>query len=139
MTEEEKAVILKGVEDIYGTFISHVAEGRGKTTAEIDSIGQGRVWSGINAIEIGLIDEFGGLNDAINEAAKLAKLDNYRIKEYPERKDFMQEILSEFGNEIKTKILHDNLGISYKYYKNLNNVLNSQGIQTRIPFDVEIH
>ena len=139
MTEEEKAVILKGVEDVYGTFISHVAEGRGKTTAEIDSIGQGRVWSGINAIEIGLIDEFGGLTDAIAEAAKLAKLDNYRIKEYPEHKDFMKEFMEELTGGFSAKILQDNLGVSYKYYNNFNKVLHQQGIQTRMPFDVEIY
>ncbi len=139
MSEEEKAVILHGVEDIYHTFISHVAEGRGKTTAEIDSIGQGRVWSGINAKEIGLIDKFGGLTDAIKEAAKLAELKDYRVKEYPEQGDFMQQMIKYFEDEASVMILNDKLGASYKYYKNLNQILHQNGIQARMPYDIEVY
>ncbi len=140
MTQEEKDVIQRGVEDIYGVFISHVAKGRGTTPALIDSIGQGRVWSGVNAIEIGLIDEFGGLKDAIKYAAKKAKLDNYRITELPKQKDFMEALLKDFTGGIETKILENNLGLTYKYYYRLNKILQSNGvIQARIPYDIEIH
>ena len=140
MTQEEKDVIQKGVEDIYGVFIGHVAEGRGTTPALIDSIGQGRVWSGVNAIEIGLIDEFGGLKDAIKYAAKKANLNNYRITELPRQKDFMQTILDNFASEVETKVLEKNLGLTYKYYYRLNKILQTNGItQARMPYDIEIH
>jgi protease-4 len=139
MTEDEKAVIQKSVEDIYGTFISHVGEGRGMKTSEVDSIGQGRVWSGVNAIDIGLIDEFGGLKAAVEAAAELAKLENYKIKELPEMKDFMEELLVELKGDAKTSILKESLGSSYRYYNGLNKVLNTQGIQARIPYAIEIY
>ena len=140
MTQEEKDVIQKGVEDIYGVFIGHVAEGRGTTPALIDSIGQGRVWSGVNAIEIGLIDEFGGLTDAVKYAAKKANLDNYRITELPKQKDFMQTLLSDFTGKVEAKVLENNLGLTYKYYYRLNKILQSNGVtQARMPYDVEIH
>ncbi len=140
MTEEEKAVIQKGVEDIYGVFIGHVAEGRNKTTSEIDSIGQGRVWSGTNALEIGLIDEFGGLTEALNYAVKKANLNDYRIVEYPKQKEFFEEIMGEISGKVETQILEKNLGLTYKYYYRLNKILESNGkTQARMPFDVELH
>jgi len=140
MTQEEKDVIQRSVEDIYGVFIGHVAEGRGTTPALIDSIGQGRVWSGVNAIEIGLIDEFGGLKDAVKYAAKKANLDNYRITELPKQKNFMEALLKDFTGDIETKVLENNLGLTYKYYYRLNKILQSNGVtQARIPYDIEIH
>ena len=140
MTQEEKDVIQKGVEDVYGVFIGHVAEGRHTTPALIDSIGQGRVWSGVNAIEIGLIDEFGGLKDAVKYAAKKANLADYRITELPKQKDFMETLLKDFTGEVETKVLENNLGLTYKYYYRLNKILQSNGVtQARIPYDIEIH
>ena len=139
MTEDERAVIQKSVEDIYGTFISHVGEGRGMETADVDSIGQGRVWSGVNAIEIGLIDEFGGLKIAVEEAAKLAKLENYKIMELPKEKDFMEELIKELTGEAKASILQESLGASYRYYNGLNKTLNTKGVQARIPYEIEVY
>jgi len=139
MTEDEKAVIQKSVENIYGTFISHVGEGRKMKPSDVDSIGQGRVWSGVNAIEIGLIDEFGGLKTAVEEAAKLAKLKNYKIKELPKHKDFMQEILTELTGEAKASILQESLGASYRYYNGLNKILNTKGVQARVPYEIKVY
>ena len=139
MTEDEKAVIQKSVVDIYGTFISHVGEGRGMTTADVDSIGQGRVWSGVNAIEIGLIDEFGGLKAAIDFAAEKASLENYRIMELPKQKDFVEELISEFMGNTKASILEESLGMSYKYYNGLNKILHTKGVQARMPMEFDIH
>ena len=139
MTEDEKAVIQKSVEDIYGTFIGHVGEGRGMKTADVDSIGQGRVWSGVNAIEIGLIDEFGGLKAAVEEAAKLAKLENYKLEELPKQKDFMEELFKELTGEAKASILQESLGASYRYYNGLNKILNTKGVQARVPYEIEVY
>ena len=73
LDEKFKAVTLEGVEHIYKTFVTHVAEGRKMTFAQVDAIAQGRVWSGSEALKIGLVDKIGGLDDAIHEAAALAK------------------------------------------------------------------
>jgi len=97
-TPEEGAFIQKQIEDFYEVFIGRVADGRGITTADVDSIGQGRVWSGINAIEIGLVDEIGGLDDAVKKAVSLADLgDDYRIWEYPEAEDFVEKLMSDMS------------------------------------------
>jgi protease-4 len=100
MTPYQLAVTQKSVEQVYDVFISHVAEGRGMTKAQVDSIGQGRVWSGIDAKQIGLVDLFGNLTDAIKLAASLAKLDEYRVVDYPTQKDPFEEILSSFGKRV---------------------------------------
>ena len=95
--------IQKSVVRIYGTFISHVAEGRNMTTAQVDAIGQGRVWSGSNAIEIGLVDELGDLDRAIEIAAEMAKVDTYRIKEMPKRSNPFEEMMKQFGRYCKNE------------------------------------
>ena len=139
LTASERQIIQKGVHDIYGTFISHVGEGRGKTTEEIDAIGQGRVWSGENAIEIGLIDEFGGLERAIEVAKETAGLKKYSLLELPEQKEAMEEIISELTGKVKTSILEEELGVTKKYYDKMQNMLKLQGVQARIPYDLDIY
>ncbi|GHU86177.1 signal peptide peptidase SppA [Bacteroidia bacterium] len=88
MSDFEKNIMQKYVEETYSTFVSHVATGRNMEKSNVDSIGQGRVWCGVNALEIGLIDTFGGLNDAVKKAAELAELEDYKIVVYPKVKDF---------------------------------------------------
>ena len=99
LTAEEYTIIQSGVDNIYGTFIGLVAEGRGVTTEYVDSIGQGRVWAGTDALRLGLVDELGGLDDAIAEAAKMAEIEDYRTVDLPKMKDPIEEILAEFGIE----------------------------------------
>lgn len=138
MTDAEYATIQKSVEDIYGVFIGHVAEGRGKSTQEIDEIGQGRVWSGQNAKEIGLVDEFGGLYDAIDGAKELAKLEDFRLVEYPKQKDPLEQLMKDFGGQVKAYVIETELGSSYKYYNRLNKLTKIEGVQARLPFVVDI-
>ncbi len=139
MSQEEKDFIQNGVEDIYGVFIKHVAEGRGMSVAEVDSIGQGRVWSGNNALEIGLVDVIGGLDRAIEIAAEKAGLNRYRIKSLPAQKEPFEEFLEELtGDAAKTKIFgKDETEFSrlYDYYKTLSNM---KGVQARLPFEIII-
>lgn len=137
MTDFERGVIQTGVEDIYSSFISHVAEGRGMKVAEVDSIGQGRVWSGEDAKQIGLVDVLGGLETTIGFAAKRADLKDYGIKTYPE-KDKMTMIIEEMVSGAKSSLIEEELGNSYIYYKRLKEVQNIQGIQTRMPYFVDI-
>ncbi|MDA3779644.1 MAG: signal peptide peptidase SppA [Bacteroidales bacterium] len=139
LTAEERASIQYGVEDIYNTFITHVAEGRNMTKEAVDSIGQGRVWSGKNAINIGLVDEFGGLQKAIDIAAETAELENYRTVSLPKLKDPFQLIIDEFQDNIEASIIRKNLGKEYTYYKELQEIRTINGIQARMPYKIDIH
>ena len=139
MSDAEYATIQKSVEDIYDVFIGHVAEGRNKTKEAVDAIGQGRVWSGENAKEIGLIDEFGGLTDAIEGAKQLAEIEDYRIVEYPEQENPFDLLLKDFSGQVKAYVIENELGNSYTYYNRLNQLTKLNGVQARIPFVVDIH
>jgi protease-4 len=139
-TPEEGAFIQKQIEEFYEVFIGRVADGRGITKAEVDSIGQGRVWSGINAIEIGLVDEIGGLDDAVKKAVSLAELgDDYRIWEYPEKEDFMQKIVTDMSASASETLLKETLGENYKFYQLLEDVKKLQGVQARMDYAIEIY
>jgi len=139
MTSSEQFIIQKSVENIYDVFISHVSDGRKMTKAQVDSIGQGRVWSGVNAKEIGLIDELGGIEKAIEIAAQKAKLKNYTLVEFPKEKDFFQQFLKEAKGGFEMSIIENNLGDSYKYYQHVQKALKVSGIQARLPFEIDIH
>ncbi len=136
---EEKEVFQYMVEDFYNTFITKVGEGRNMAKEDVDEIGQGRVWSGINAIENGLIDGFGGLEKAIELAAEAANLETYRVVDYPKLKDPFQQFFEELQVNVKASILKKELGTEYKYYKNLRDVTNQQGIQARMPYEIDIY
>ncbi|MDD2636889.1 MAG: signal peptide peptidase SppA [Bacteroidales bacterium] len=139
-TPEEGAFIQKQIEDFYDVFIGRVADGRDITKAQVDSIGQGRVWSGINALEIGLVDEIGGLDDAVKKAVALASIEeNYRIWEYPEKEDFMQKIMSSTSVSISENLIKESLGENYKFYKLLEDVKQLKGVQARMPYAIEIY
>jgi protease-4 len=139
LTAQEREVIQFSVEEIYETFITHVAEGRNMTKEDVDKIGQGRVWSGTNAIEIGLIDGFGGLEDAIKLAAETAGIESYRTVNYPKLKNPVQQILDELQGNVRASIIKQELGTEYKYYKALKNLTEMEGVQARIPYEVEIY
>ena len=138
MTTDEKAFLTRDIENIYSTFITHVAEGRNTTTAGIDSVGQGRVWSGTDAKKIGLIDEFGGLNDAIKAAAKLAKLEKYRLMNLPEQKDAITRIMETISGDNTSVMLKKELGPAYSYYSYLRNMSRMQGVQALMPYEIEV-
>ena len=139
LTAQEKEIIQYSVEDIYSTFVDHVAKGRNMTYEEVDEIGQGRVWSGSNAIEIGLIDGFGGLDDAIKLAAEAANIETYRTVDLPKLEDPFQMFMKELQGNVRVSILKNELGDQYKYYENLKSITNQQGIQARMPFELEIY
>lgn len=138
MTTEERTIMQEGVEKVYDTFISHVAEGRKMTKASVDSIGQGRVWSGTDAKRLGLVDEIGGLTTAIDIAAKLAKLDKYRTVSMPDQKDFIKQIFEDIDAEAKVKFAKESFGPAAGYYKNIQSLLSTKGVQARMPFSINI-
>ena len=139
LTGEEKDIIQIGVEKIYDDFITKVAAGRGMTKAEIDAIGQGRVWIGNDALEIGLVDEIGGLNRAIDIAQEMAKLENFELENYPKRKDPVEQFIEELSGNLETRFMKAKLGDNYKYYQKMESVTKNTGVMARIPFDIEVH
>ena len=138
LTQEEYDIIQKGVVDVYNTFTSKVAEGRDMSQENVDDIGQGRVWSGTNAMDINLIDEYGGLEAAVAGAAELAELEDYRIYELPEQKDPFQELLEQLEEDMQTSWIKYQLGDQYKYYKTIQDIKHLKGVQARMPYQFVI-
>ena len=138
MSENERLIIQDDVEKVYDTFISHVSEGRRMTKADVDNIGQGRVWSGADAKRLGLVDVLGGLNDAISIAAKKAKLTSYRIIALPEQKEFFEKLIDDLNTEAKTYFAKQQLGENYQYYEKLDDLVKQRGIMARMPVTMEI-
>ena len=134
LTQEEYDIIQKGVVDVYNTFTSKVAEGRDMSQENVDDIGQGRVWSGTNAMDINLIDEYGGLDAAVTGAAELAELEDYRIYELPEQKDPFQELIEQLEEDMQTSWMKHQLGDQYKYYKTIQDIKHLKGVQARMPY-----
>jgi protease-4 len=137
MTEFEKSVIQNIVEGVYQTFITHVSEGRKLPVEKVDEIGQGRVWSGEDAMAIGLVDRMGGLQTAMDIAVRMAGLKEYSVKTYPEKDKFAIIIESIIG-EAKSAFIRGELGESYTYYKRLQELKKMDGIQARIPYFLDI-
>jgi protease-4 len=139
MTETERNLLQRNIEEGYQTFITHVAEGRRMTVAQVDSIGQGRVWSGENAKQIGLVDEFGGLKDAIALAAEIEGLEDYRTVSLPALPDPFQELFKMGTDNIKAKFLKNELGEQYRYYEFLKKATGLNGIYARMPYDILVN
>jgi len=139
MTPFEKDLMQSYVESTYATFVDHVATGRKKSTTFIDSIGQGRVWSGENGKLNGLVDEFGGLKEALKLAAMKAKIQHYRIKELPKQKDTFEELMKSFSTKMQNSILQSRLGESYHLWENFSREAHANGIYARMPYNLEIN
>lgn len=134
----ERAKITNSVEHIYDLFLDHVSKGRNMTKEQVDSIGQGRIWSGVDAKKLGLIDEFGGLNEAIDGAIELSGLEEYRIVEYPKLKDPFMELIKNLKTEARASIFENELGSVYEDFKTLKEMTTSDTYQARLPFVVRI-
>ncbi len=130
----EEAYLRKQIEATYATFVDHVSEGRGLRASYVDSIGQGRVWSGINAVELGLADTLGGLHDAIDLAAKMAGLDQYLIEEYPRQKDPFKEFIEELTGQARLRALPPEIREPYRLWEELTAMKGKYLIETRLPF-----
>lgn len=139
MTPAERDILQEGVEDVYRVFTERVADGRSMDVERVDDIGQGRVWSGFNAMELGLVDEFGGLNRAVEVAIEESGLENYRIVSLPVQKDPFEELLKSLTGDIKLKLFGDGAGTFQRHLETLRDVIENQGIQARMPFDLNIY
>jgi protease IV len=135
----EKEVMQKIIEKIYNDFVSKVADGRKMTFNAVDSIGQGRVWSGTSSFNNGLVDDIGGLNDAIQSAADLANLKTYSIRELPALEDPYTKLLNQLSGNIRLNFIRKELGESFRLYRELAEIRDMSGIQARLPYFIEIH
>jgi protease-4 len=127
----------KHVTETYDNFITLVSETRDLRKTFVDSIAQGRVWSGTDALEIGLVDELGGIDKAIAYAADKAGLTSYSIKEFPKQVDPLENLFKTETQEYHTKaVMKNNLGASYKYLEAIENISRIEGIQALMPMVV---
>ncbi len=145
LTDSERLIIQQGVDEIYLDFITKVSEGRGKlSVANVDSIGQGRVWSGTDALKIGLIDEIGGIDAAISYAAQMAKIEekNVVIKVSPISKDKFSELMEAFGGEDEEEEKEDKESIMrtkmIEMLEMIEKVGSMKGVQARLPYEIVI-
>ncbi len=138
ISEELKGVMKEGIENIYTTFVNRVAEGRKMTFEQVDAIAQGRVWSGKEALDKGLVDELGGLEDAIVCAAELAGVEKYKTRNYPSYKKDFEDYFKSPLMSMKTKMLKEELGDAYDWYNQFKQLSKKEGVQARLPFIVNI-
>jgi protease-4 len=141
MDEKFKAVTQEGVEHVYKTFVSHVAEGRKMSFAQVDSIAQGRVWSGSQALKVGLVDKIGGLDDALKEAAGLAKIKSYKTQNFPEFEKDINDILDNLPfAKSKESFIKEELGEeTYRIMEQIKRMKSQKGVQAIMPFEISIH
>lgn len=140
LTPFQYAKLQENVVKTYDEFTLRVAEGRGLRQSYVDSIGQGRVWAGADAIELGLVDQLGDLEDAIAYAVEQAKLGNdYKVSEWPEQKDFFLRVMESMNKTDEIQVaMKRKLGVYYNYLEGLDNLQKNTGIQARMPFDLVI-
>lgn len=138
MREDEKMIVQNYVERGYDLFLKRCAEGRGVSIDSINAIGQGRVWTGNQALEIGLIDEIGGIDDAIEEAANLANIYSYETVSYPKQVDFFEALFQTKKDEFATQIVKDYLGVDYKAFEVMREIKQQDYLQARMPYSLNI-
>jgi len=138
LTEGERMIIQLEINKVYDTFTKKVADGRKKEQTYINSIGQGRVWSGTEALKIGLVDRLGSIDDAIASAAKKAKLKDYKIVDYPAQVDPFTALFDKSGDKVKAYFVKRELGDNVVYYEQMKSALNLSGVQARMPYTIQI-
>jgi protease-4 len=140
LTDMQKKFLQSGVDSFYHSFTSRVAEGRKMDISYVDSIGQGRIWSGEKALKNGLIDRIGGVQDALDCAARMTKLKSYRLKEYPEPENFIDMLMNDYKQSVKTKTIQEDLGEQgMKWYQMMTEYKSMAGVpQARLPFEFSL-
>jgi len=141
LDENEAELIQSYIDGVYDQFLSRVADGRDMEKAAVHEIAQGRVWTGKDALNNGLVDEIGGIQQAVDKAAELAGLDEYRTSGYPRQLDPIQQIMNKLQGVEEAKIktyLQDKLGVNYQLLQEVEYLKNLEGPQMRLPFSIII-
>lgn len=141
LDDNYRAIAQEGVEHIYTTFVNRVAAGRKMSAAQVDAIGQGRVWTGADAIKIGLVDKIGGMEEAIKKAASLAKITKYRTQDFPEYEKSFDDILANFGlAQSKESMIKEEIGTeNYMILQRIKRLQQLKGVQALMPYELEIN
>jgi protease IV len=140
LTAPEKAIWQKSTDRIYASFTTKAAEGRNMPVEQLRKVASGRVWTGTQAKERGLVDVLGDFDDAIRIAAEKAGVANdYKVRYYPKYKSFLDQWLYDMEENAKIKALKAELGTHYKVYEQVQQLKRYQGAQARMPFDLEVH
>lgn len=137
-TPEESSLMQNYVNRGYELFVKRCADGRKMKVEQIKAIAEGRVWTGEDALKIGLVDKIGGLNDAILLAVAKAKLSSYNVKSYPEKESFETKLMKSLGEDVETRFMKAQLGEQYNLYKQIRNLDKINGIQARLPYELNI-
>jgi len=137
-TPEERDLMQGYVNRGYELFVKRCADGRKKSTDQIKAIAEGRVWTGEDALKLGLVDKIGGMDEALKIAVSKAKLKAYMVKEFPVKEDFFTKLMKDFDSSVETRILKSQLGSDYKLLKKAQELKQINGIQARMPFEFEI-
>lgn len=132
MTDLEKQLLQRNIENIYTLFMQRCANGRNLPVDSIAKIAEGRVWSGENALHIGLVDELGGIDTAIEKAASLANLEKYSVVSYPATKDFFETLMAELSEDASIRISRQLLGEEFKHIQVLKYIQSLSHIQARM-------
>ncbi len=140
LNDNQHKYIKEGIIDVYSLFTKRVADGRNLTAEQVEAIAQGRVWTGNDALERGLVDELGGLDLALKYAAEAAEIEDYKIREFPVFEKNLDEMLETFGlAKAKEQILVEELGEeNYKLIKEVKRLSQKKGVQLLFPFSTEI-
>ena len=138
LTGEEKELMQLYVNNTYETFVNHCAKGRRMTPEAIKKIAEGRVWTGEQAKELGLVDKLGSLSDAVTLIAKRAHLSNYNVEEFPKQKTFVEKIMKGFETSVQTRMEKAQLGEFYPYFQQIKQISGLQGVQALMPFYMTI-
>ena len=139
LTATQYARLQENVVKTYDDFTQLVSEGRGLRQTYVDSIGQGRVWAGVDAVELGLVDQLGDIEDAVAYAAQLAELEDYKVVEYPKQKDFLSLLLESINKEDEIRAaMKRQMGTYYHYFEALQNLPDNAEVYARMPFDMVI-
>lgn len=138
MREDEKVILQSYIERGYDLFLTRCSDGRGIAKDSLDLIAQGRVWTGNQALKIGLVDALGGIDAAIKEAAQLAALQDYKLNSYPRKTNFFEELLANQKEEMTTRAMKEYLGTDYQLFKIIKEIKEQDFIQARLPYDFNL-
>ena len=142
LSDNFRNVIQESIESTYNTFLKRVSQGRNISMAQADSLAQGRVWSGVDAKRVGLVDELGNLEDAIAAAAEMADLEDYSIKKLPKYKTGFERLMEDLGgvsNKAKQEFIEEEIGSkTYQIVKQVKSAIDQEGVQARMPFLLDI-
>ena len=138
MSPEQRDLLQMSVNRTYELFVKRCADGRGMTPDAVKAIAEGRVWTGANALEIGLVDTLGGLSDAVALAAEAAGLAEYGVEEFPAKEDFMTRLMKEMSVGMEARVLRSALGTQYRHLQTLETLPQQSGVMALMPFEVEV-